>query len=213
PVYSSGIRSELTTPTGAALLSHFVKHWGPLPEMRVRSVGYGAGKRDLAIPNLLRVFIGDLEETAAYETILSIETNIDDMNPEFYQHVFEKLIEEGALDVYTTPIIMKKSRPGVKLSVLAREEDRDALSRIVFAETTTAGVRIARMDRLVLDREIRSVATVYGEIGVKVFSSGGHPVTLSPEFEDCRAAAKTLGVPLKKVYDEARKRADSLLKG
>ncbi|MBN2077399.1 MAG: nickel pincer cofactor biosynthesis protein LarC [Spirochaetes bacterium] len=212
PVYSSGIPAELATPTGAAILARFVKRWGPLPEMRLDAVGYGAGTRDLAIPNLLRVFIGEIDATASYETILSIETNIDDMNPEFYQHVFESLLESGALDVYTTPIIMKKSRPGVMLTVLAREEDRDALARIVFAETTTAGVRIARLDRLVLQRETRRVSTVYGEIGVKVLSSGDRPVTISPEFEDCRAAAKTLGVPLRKVYDEARKRADFLLK-
>ena len=212
PIYSSGIRAELATPTGAAVLARFVKRWGPLPEMRLSSVGYGAGTRDLPIPNLLRVFIGEIDAAASYETVLSIETNIDDMNPEFYQHVFESLLESGALDVYTTPIIMKKSRPGVKLTVLAREEDRDALARVVFAETTTAGVRIARLDRLVLQRETRRVATVYGEIAVKVLSSGGRPVTVSPEFEDCRAAAKTLGVPLRKVYDEARKRADFLLK-
>ncbi len=212
PVYSSGIRAELATPTGAAILARFVKRWGPLPEMRLAAAGYGAGTRDLPIPNVLRVFIGEIEASAGYETILSIETNIDDMNPEFYQHVFESLLESGALDVYTTPIIMKKSRPGVKLTVLAREEDRDALARVVFAETTTAGVRIARLDRLVLQRETRRVATVYGEIGIKVLSSGGFPVTISPEFEDCRAAAKTLGVPLRKVYDEARKRADFLLK-
>jgi hypothetical protein len=209
PIYSSGVQAELATPTGAAIIAHFAGRYGPLPDMKVRSVGYGAGMKDLPVPNLLRVYIGDDETQTGNETIIALETNIDDMNPEFYQHVFERLLETGALDVFTTPVMMKKTRPGVQLTVLAREESRDEITGIIFDETTTAGIRISRMDRVMLDREIRIINTRYGEVDVKFLSSGGRVVTVSPEYEDCRRIAKAKGVPLKTVYDEAKKMADS----
>jgi pyridinium-3,5-bisthiocarboxylic acid mononucleotide nickel chelatase len=205
PVYSSGIRAELATPTGAAILSYFSKKSGPLPDMKIECVGYGAGMKDLPSPNLLRVYIGEDGACEGFETIISLETNIDDMNPEFYQHVFDRLLESGALDVYTTPVMMKKTRPGVQLTVLAREEHRDGLTRIIFEETTTAGVRFSRLERLALHREIRKVRTRFGEVAVKFLSGTGGIVTVSPEYEDCRAAAISAGVPLKNVYDEAKK--------
>ena len=142
-----------------------------------------------------------------YDMVLSLETNIDDMNPEFYQHVFELLLDAGALDVFTTPVIMKKGRPGTLLTVLAREERREALTEILFAETTTAGVRSSLLARTVLDREMRQVTTRFGEIPVKVLSRGGSVVTVSPEYEQCRKIAKERRVPLKEVYDEAKKMA------
>jgi len=126
--------------------------------------------------------------------------------------VFERLLESGALDVFTTPVIMKKTRPGVQLTVLAREEIRDEITGIIFDETTTAGIRISRMDRVMLDREIRTINTRYGEVSVKFLYSGGRVVTVSPEYEDCRRIAKSKGVPLKAVYDEAKKMADSMKK-
>jgi uncharacterized protein (TIGR00299 family) protein len=212
PVYSSGIRAELATPTGAAIIAHLAQGFGPLPPMTVERVGYGAGFKDLPVPNLLRVFIGEAETPAAYESVIAIETNIDDMNPEFYQHVSERLLESGALDVYTTQVIMKKSRPGALLTVLCREESREALSRIIFEETTTAGLRFGRMERMVLDRALQRVATPYGEIGVKVLTSAGRIVTVSPEYEECKRIAREHGVPLKQVYDEARKAADAIMK-
>jgi uncharacterized protein (TIGR00299 family) protein len=212
PVYSSGVQAELATPTGAAIIAHFAGRYGPLPDMKVRSVGYGAGMKDLPVPNLLRVYIGEGEIKAASETIIALETNIDDMNPEFYQHVFERLLESGAMDVYTTPVIMKKTRPGVQLTVLAREDKRDELTGIIFEETTTAGIRISRMERTALEREMRKVSTRFGEVGVKLLYSGGRVVTVSPEYEDCRRIAKAEGVPLKAVYDDAKKAADSLKK-
>ncbi len=213
PVYSSGIEAELATPTGAAIMKYFSKSFGPLPDMTVRSVGYGAGMKDLPYPNLLRVFIGDDNARTGHDTILSLETNIDDMNPEFYQHVAEQLLEAGALDVFTTPVIMKKGRPGTQLTVLAREEQRDLLTGMVFAETTTAGIRISRIERAILDREMRPVSTRFGEITVKILSRGGRVVTVSPEYEECRKIAKVRMVPLKTVYDEAKKMADTLFNG
>ncbi len=210
PVYSSGIEAELATPTGAAIMKYFAKSFGPLPDMTVRSVGYGAGMKDLPVANLLRVYIGEDEMREGYDRILSLETNIDDMNPEFYQHVCERLFEAGALDVFTTAIIMKKGRPGTQLTVLAREERREALTEIIFAETTTAGIRAGRLERTVLDREMRRVATRFGEIPVKVLSRGGRVVSVSPEYEECRKIAKERQVPLKEVYDEAKKTAAAL---
>jgi uncharacterized protein (TIGR00299 family) protein len=212
PIYSSGAQAELATPTGAAIIAHFSKQYGPMPDMKARSVGYGAGMKDLAAPNLLRVFIGEGGIQAGRETIVALETNIDDMNPEFYQHVSERLLESGAMDVYTTPVIMKKTRPGVQLTVLAREETQEALTGIIFEETTTAGIRINRMERVALDREMRTIRTRFGEIGVKLLYSGGRVVTASPEYEDCRRLAKSEGVPLKEVYDEAKKIAGDLKK-
>jgi pyridinium-3,5-bisthiocarboxylic acid mononucleotide nickel chelatase len=211
PVYSNGIQAELATPTGAALISYFAKHFGSMPDMRVHSIGYGAGAKDLQIPNLLRVYIGDAEINIGYEKIFSLETNIDDMNPEFYGYISETLFLSGALDVYTTPVIMKKSRPGVKLTVLSMEENRDRLMDLIFKETTTAGVRISSMERKVLERSVRQVETQYGAIGVKILISEGSIITVSPEYEDCRAIAQKQGVPLKRVYEAAKKEALSLI--
>jgi uncharacterized protein (TIGR00299 family) protein len=211
PVYSSGLEAELATPTGAAIMKYFSKSFGPLPDMTVRNVGYGAGMMDLPVPNLLRVYIGEDEAREGYDRILSLETNIDDMNPEFYQHVYERLFEAGALDVFTTPVIMKKGRPGTQITVLAREERRETLTEIIFAETTTAGIRASRLERTVLDREMRRVTTRFGEITVKVLSRGGRVVSVSPEYEECRRIAKEWQVPLKEVYDEAKKTAAALM--
>lgn len=210
PIYSSGVEAELATPTGAAILTHYAKEFGPLPEIKVSSTGYGAGMKDLPVANLLRVHIGELARGAKSDPIVSLETNIDDMNPEFYQHVLDRLLEAGALDVFTTQVIMKKSRPGVLLTVIAREETREDIARIIFEETTTAGIRYAPMERMILDREMKKISTRYGEISVKVLSRVGRVVTVSPEYEECRSIAHSLGIPLKQVYDEAKKIADSL---
>lgn len=211
PVYSSGIEAELATPTGAAIMAHFSRRFGPLPDMTVRHVGYGAGMKDLAAPNLLRVYIGEDDTRDGYDTVVTLETNIDDMNPEIYQHVFDRLLEAGALDVFTAPVMMKKGRPGTLLTVLAREEKREELANLLFAETTTAGIRVGRFERVVCDREMRRVNTPFGEIGVKVLSRRGRVMTVSPEYEECRRIAKDRGVPLKQVYDEAKKIAQDLL--
>jgi uncharacterized protein (TIGR00299 family) protein len=212
PVYSSGIRAELATPTGAAVIAYFAKRFGSLPAMKVYQTGYGAGARDLSIPNVLRVFIGEIEEEEPCERIAVLETNIDDMNPEFYPHISERLFEAGALDVYTTPVIMKKSRPGVQLTVLSPPGSEQALLGVIFSETTTAGVRIRMQERVTLERHTQIIQTAFGPVSVKVLERGGRVFTVAPEYEECRAVASGRGIPLKQVYDEVKKQALIMLK-
>jgi pyridinium-3,5-bisthiocarboxylic acid mononucleotide nickel chelatase len=205
PVYSKGIESELATPTGVAILKNISRGFGPMPEMTVDKVGYGAGSRELEIPNLLRVCIGEacFERYGSDEAVL-IETNIDDMNPEFFGHISEQLLAKGALDVYMTPIYMKKNRPATLLSVLTAKEKLDGILSSVFSETTTLGVRIHSVDRRVLARETISVKTSLGDVRVKVGRIGGEVKTVSPEYEDCREIAARRGIPLKDVYEAAK---------
>ncbi|MCP4131517.1 MAG: nickel pincer cofactor biosynthesis protein LarC [bacterium] len=204
PVYSQGIRSELTTPTGAALLTHYAKTYGPLPGMKITATGYGAGTKDLEIPNLLRVYIGETGTEYQADTISMLETNIDDMNPEFYEYISARLLKTGALDVYIVPVIMKKSRPGAILTVLLNKEDVDPVLRIIFRETSTSGVRISRVERKKLEREIAAIETRYGDISIKIHKDETGIVTISPEYEDCKRKALEMGIPLKEVYNEAQ---------
>ncbi len=146
------------------------------------------------------------------ETVFMLETNIDDMNPEFYEFVADRLMERGALDVYTVPVVMKKSRPGILLNVLTTAEAKDDLMETIFRETTTSGIRISEMKRKRLERESRTINTKFGEIDVKVMSSGDRVVTISPEYEDCKRVSRDLNIPLKDVYDEARREAGKILK-
>ena len=208
PVYSIGIRSELTTPTGAAILVTIARAFGDMPQMNVEQIGYGAGSRELEIPNLLRAYIGETESSSYIsENLVLIETNIDDMNPQIFDHVSNLLFEKGSLDVFMTPIQMKKNRPATMLSVLTSPEKLDDALSTIFAETTTLGVRINRLERVCLDREFLSVETDYGPIKVKVSRSGDRVLNIAPEYEECRAAALKQGVPLKDVYDEAKRAA------
>lgn len=212
PVYSKGIRAELTTPTGAAILKTVSKGFGDMPEMRVEKIGYGAGSRELEIPNLLRVYIGETKggEWEEDEVIL-IETNIDDMSPEFFDYASGVLLNKGALDVFMTPIIMKKGRPGTMFSVLATPDKLDGILSIIFSETTTLGVRIQRLERRKLSREIISVETRFGEVRVKIGKIGKQIKNISPEYENCKEIAVKRGIPLKDVYDEAKKVARKTL--
>ncbi len=208
PVYSEGIGSELTTPTGAALISSLAEEFGVVPEMEIDSIGYGAGARDLEIPNMLRIFTGvTFQKRCINDLKIMLETNIDDMNPQFYQYVSERLFAAGAIDVYTVPIIMKKSRPGIILNVLSSREDADRLADIIFTETTSSGIRINPVRRKILEREIRSIETKYGAIKVKIHISGDKVINISPEYEDCAEKARQNGAPVKKVYDEAKESA------
>jgi len=209
PTYSTGIEAELTTPTGAAIVTTLAESFGVMPEMTVEEIGYGAGSRDLSIPNLLRVSIG-VTEAGQYETdtVLLIETNIDNMNPELYEHVFERLLAAGALDVFTTPITMKKSRPGIILSVLTPPALENTLLEIIFTETTTIGVRLQHLQRRKLSREIKTVETEYGPVQVKVASHGDRVVNVAPEYEDCKKIAEEKGIPIQDVYDAAKRAAD-----
>lgn len=211
PVYSSGVESELTTPTGAAIVSTLAASFEPLPAMTVDRIGYGAGSRDLpGHPNLLRLFIGERSPDpepvvhSPSEAVAVIETSVDNMSPEVYGYLVERALSAGALDINCTPIQMKKNRPGLAIRLLAKLDQAEALADLVFAETTTLGLRISTARRRVLEREIVSVETEYGPLSVKVASQQGKIVNAAPEYEDCRRVALERGVPLKEVMDAAR---------
>ena len=205
PVYSRGPQAELVTPTGAVLLKSLAKSFGPLPPQKVLSHGYGAGKSDLPEwPNLLRVIIGEPTEAFLGDEVVVMSTNIDDMNPEHFEYLLELLLEKGALDVYLTPIQAKKTRPGTLLTLLCEPADASAMASILFSETTTFGVRYHREARLKLSRKIIEAVTQWGPVKVKLGTGGGDLLTVSPEFEDCKAIARANDVPLRRVYDAAR---------
>jgi uncharacterized protein (TIGR00299 family) protein len=206
PVYSGPQQVELVTPTGALLVTGFASAFGPIPAMRVRQTGYGAGSRDLpGTPNVLRVLVGDSDAAAPANTVVLIEAEIDDMNPQIFGVLMDRLLAEGALDVFYTPIQMKKNRPGTLLSVIAAPAARPDLTGIIFRETTTIGVRYSEMARECLDREITSVETPFGPIRVKVARLGGGVVNTAPEFDDCVRIARERQVPVKDVQAAAIK--------
>lgn len=214
PVYSSGIPTELVTPTGAAIVASLASDFCLLPPMRIERVGYGAGDRHLEIPNLLRAFLGEREGAVrgrARERRLVLSTNIDDMNPELYPYVIEKLFESGAEDVWLYPIQMKKSRPAVTLKVLVPPACEEEIKEVMFAETKTLGVRVSEAYKEYLDREVIEVGTRFGLLRVKVARSKDQVANIAPEYEDCRRAAVKSGVPLKEVYAAAEEAARSLL--
>lgn len=205
PVVFSSIPTEITTPTGAVLLNMAEFSY---PEMRVKKIGYGLGKKKLDFPNVLRFVIG---EEIGKNGIYVIETNIDDMNAEFYPHAIEKLMDAGAMDVFITPVIMKKGRTGSLLKVLSTHEKMEEIKKVIFEETTTFGIRYYKVKREILEREILKVKTEYGEIGVKVGYYNGNAVSISPEYEDCRKIAMENNIPLKKIYSEAKEKAKEML--
>lgn len=191
---------ELTTPTGAAILTSLATGYGPMPAMTIEAIGYGAGRREgKTRPNLLRVLIGQGHSGAEADEVAVIEANVDDSTPEAVGYAVEKLLAAGALDTFCTPIYMKKNRPAVMITVLAEPVRQQELEAILFAETTTFGVRTQRMSRRKLDRSHVEVDTPYGRVRVKVGRQGGKVVTVSPEYEDCRAAAERTGTPLREV--------------
>jgi len=207
PIFGRDIEAELTTPTGAAILTHLAHSFGSLPSMDVKHTGYGVGERDLPIPNLLRIFIGTQTDdiTASdyiQESCVAIEANIDDMNPELYSYLMDRLFQIGALDVYMVPIYMKKNRPGVLLGVIIRGDIVEDAIDLVLRETTTLGVRLHDMRRKILLREELQVATKYGDVKVKIAKAGSRITNISPEYESCRILAEAIGVPLKEVYQE-----------
>ena len=206
PVVGSDLDMELVTPTGAALLSSLAESFGPIPAMTLTAVGYGAGSRDLPIPNVLRILIGDLQMRSGHlvvETLVKLETNVDDLNPEIYDHVMARLFKGGALDVFLSPVQMKKNRPGTWLHVLCRPADADLLEEILFAETSTLGVRQQLVGRHALVRASRQVETAYGPVQVKIAQWGPGQTKAAPEYEDCRRLAELHEVPLREVYRAA----------
>jgi uncharacterized protein (TIGR00299 family) protein len=210
PIYSAGPETELTTPTGAALISTLSAGFSVLPALRVLSQGFGAGDKDFPQQaNVLRVLIGERTEAAEATTVTILEANIDDSSPQVLGYAMERLFEAGALDVTLTPVLMKKNRPGTLVSVMAVPETTEQLADILFAETTTLGVRTHQAERRVLARHFAEVETRYGTVRVKYTDAGG----FAPEFEDCRRLAVSQNVPLRTVMAEAneafRKRQNS----
>ena len=205
PTYSDGPEMELTTPTGAAVSSTVAHAFGKMPAMSIDSIGYGAGDRDFPDrANMLRVVIGEMSAAVEATEVWVIEANIDDMSPEIAGYARERLLAAGGLDVTLTPVFMKKDRPGYTLTVIAKPDDRKQLGDIIFAETTTLGVRAYAAERRVLERESVTVETPYGSVGVKVGREAGRILNAAPELEDAKKLALEKKVPLKEVLDAAR---------
>jgi uncharacterized protein (TIGR00299 family) protein len=205
PLAPTTIQAELTTPTGAAILTTVVQEWIGQPTMTVERIGHGAGRRDLAEqPNLLRLFVGTAESPAVRDTVWMLETNLDDLPAEVIGYCYERLLAAGALDVFTTPIFMKKNRPGVLLSVLAAEAVLPALEDILFRETTTFGIRRYPVSRHKLERKPCTVTTPWGPVQGKLGWTEGRPAVFSPEYEDCARLAREHGVALREVYLRAQ---------
>jgi len=227
PIVSSNIIGETVTPTGAALVKTLSSSFGPMPSMEVRSVGYGAGQTDREIPNVLRAVLGEANPPDTHskkdisvknnyheDCLTVIETNIDNMNPEFYEYIMSLLLASGAVDVYLTPVIMKKGRPGQILSCLVPPNSQAAIISLLLSETSSLGVRLFPCQRYKLEREIISVKTDYGFLSVKI---GHHPgnervMNIAPEWEDCKAAALQHNVPVKIIYDLAKFEAYKIVK-
>jgi hypothetical protein len=211
PTRRLDVEGETVTPTGAAILATLATDFGPMPPMRPERIGYGAGVSDFGdVPNVLRIVCGQVaaEEGVEQDAVYLVEANIDDMNPELYDAAMEALFAAGAVDAWLTPIQMKKGRPAITLAALVHPDALDALTRAIFEQTTTFGVRIGEMSRRCLPREHVEVATKYGRIRVKVAKYAGRITTASPEHDDCRKAAKEHGVPTKQVYHEALRELD-----
>jgi len=213
PTYGVDLEAELVTPTGAALAATLVGGFGPIPAMSISAVGYGAGTREFPSPNLLRLLVGESTPAAPGERdrVVVIETNIDDMNPEFYSDVIERLFEAGALDAFLTPATMKRGRPATVVTVLTRPESVGAVTYALFRGTTTFGLRISEVERRCLARESVEVETAYGRVRVKIGRLGGDLVTAAPEFADCQERARERGVAVRVVYEAAKLAADRLL--
>lgn len=218
PIKSGRIFFEATTPTGAAILASIVNEYTDSKSFNIKKIGCGIGHKDEGdIPNILRVFLGETQEEKYLEKGYSIkdynreeaiilECNIDDMNPEIYGYVMEKLLKNGAMDVYMTPIIMKKGRPAIILSVLCDESTEEKLQDILLIETTTIGVRKYRVKKTMLKRETVKINTIYGDVSAKISYINGETVKFKPEYEDCKKIAEDYIIPIKKVYDEVNRK-------
>ncbi len=206
PIYSGTQRAEMVTPTGALLITEYAKEFGGIPPMKTSRIGYGAGARNFEdTPNVLRVLIGESDASVSSHTVTVIEAEIDDMNPQIFGVVMEKLLAQGALDVFYTPIQMKKNRPGTLLSVIATPATRETLTATIFQETTTIGVRYRDMTRECLDRETQTVNTPFGPIRFKVARRAGEVLNAAPEFDDCVRVANATGRSVKEIQAAATK--------
>ncbi len=208
PVYSSGVQAELVTPTGAAIVKSLAARFSGFPEMKIEKSAYGAGSRDFpGHPNVVRLVLGEVATTLAEkttsETVTVLEANLDDLNPQVFGYVMDRLLEEGALDAFGMPVQMKKNRPGMLLTVLCKPEDAGKLTQLIFTETTTLGVRRRDEVRQALARRWENVRTQWGEVRIKIASMNGTVTNYAPEYEDCRRIAAEHHVPLKAVLQEA----------
>ncbi|HEU4873590.1 MAG TPA: nickel pincer cofactor biosynthesis protein LarC [Pyrinomonadaceae bacterium] len=206
PFYATDIKGELLTPTGAAIITTVCNEYGPIPQMLTETTGYGAGTREYQdFPNVLRVLLSETQDKSAMdEQLWMLETNLDDASPQIVGHMMDRVLELGALDCFFTPVQMKKNRPGVLLSVLCGRDEKEAVMRLLFMETTTLGIRSYEVTRRALERSVVRVETQYGPIDVKVAHLDGRVVNEMPEFEQCRLAAAEANVPLKVVEEAAR---------
>ena len=217
PVYSKDVPFELTTPTGAAIIKEISSGFGDMPAIDIGKIGIGAGNRDLKdMPNVLRLFLGNPPLPTPSkggqggmgglldENVIVIETNVDDMNPQIYEYVMEKLFKAGALDVYFTQVLMKKGRPGVKMTVLCNKEQLENLMKIVLKETSTIGLRFYEAKRRILQREIKIIDTEFGKVRVKFSRLGDDILKATPEYEDCKRIAKKLNIPLIEVMKKIK---------
>jgi hypothetical protein len=223
PVYSRGVPVELTTPTGAAILASTAEGYGDLPSMRIEGSGYGAGNRRLDFPNVLRVLIGEAtpeprrggghgsDAGGSPDGHVVLATNVDDLSPELAAHALDRLLEAGAQDAWLTPIVMKKGRAAVTISVLCARPRAEALRRILFRETGTLGIRTTAVDKLELERGSVSVDSEGGTVRVKYGLLDGEIVGIAPEYEDCARAAEAAAVPLKTIYEAALRAARDAL--
>ena len=200
PISTGIVQFETTTPTGAAILASNVHEFSQKVDFLIKKTAYGIGHRDLEIPNVLRVYLGEKENSQKKGEQYILETNIDDMNPELYGYAEEKLFEAGALDVFKTPIFMKKGRPGIKLSVLVNEKVEQDVLDIIFEETTSIGVRKYSVEKIMLNRDFSKVRTEYGDITIKKAYYKGKLVKYKPEYEECKAIAREKNIPLDKIY-------------
>ena len=206
PIYAGAVANELVTPTGALLMTSYARSFGALPPMRVKQIGYGAGSRDFAKhPNVLRVLVGESASSEEAERVIVIECEIDDMNPQLFGPLMDRLYADGALDVFYAPVQMKKNRPGTLVTVVSPLDRREALSSVLFTDSTTIGVRYQEVLRERLAREMRTVETPVGAIRFKVASRDGRVLNAAPEFEDCAKAAAERGMSIKDVQALAQK--------
>lgn len=209
PVYSSGIKRELTTPTGAAIIATLASSFGPLPLMRLKQTGIGAGEAEIPeSPNILRVLIGESSVPASRDQVCQLETQIDDMNPQIYDLLMERLFQAGALDVFLTPVIMKKGRPAILLSVLTSPGNIQPVSDAIFRESSTLGIRIAKLDRIILRREPGELKTPWGKVRIKKSWLNGK-MRMAPEYDDCRRIAERENLPVKEVLRSVEKEIEA----
>ncbi len=206
PIYSGDLNTELCTPTGGAIITHYAKGFTKLPNLIVDKIGYGAGEKELEnTPNILRLFLGHLEDDFKHEEIVVVQTNIDDMNPEIYSEVYEKLFKLKALDVYLTPVHMKKNRPGIVLTVLVDRANLRSVNKYILNETSSFGVRYFTANRTILHRETTMLEMELGKVKLKIGYLGDGEIKFAPEYESCKKLATSKNIPLFKIYQEVYK--------